>query len=810
MASPGSTARQGGEMSGWPWIYTGFEAEQEGVRETLTTLGNGYFCTRGAAPWADADDDVHYPGTYVHGGYNRLVTEIGGHPVENEDLVNLPNWLPLTFRIEDADFFDLDAVEVLTYRHELRIRAGELHHDVHVRDDAGRETVVTWRRLVSLDQPHLAALQMTLCPVNWSGRITVRSALDGRVVNWGVKRYRELEHRHLIPLETGAHGDLLHLVVQTNHSQIAIAQAARTRVFSSDEWRDVERRKVEEDGYVADHLTFEVEQGHATAVEKIVALYVSKDRASTEPGLHAREAVGIAPDFEALALAHQDAWERLWRRCDLVYTADENVQQILRLHTFHALQVTSPHTVDLDTSAPARGLHGEAYRGHIFWDELYIFPYFLHRAPEIVRGLLLYRYRRLDAARALARAEGYRGAMFPWQSGSSGREETQTMHLNPKSGRWNPDTSHHQRHVSLAVAFNTWEYVRVTDDRDFLATHGAELLVEIARFWASISHFDETRGRYEIHGVMGPDEYHESYPDSDQPGLRNNAYTNVMVAWLMDAVAEALKRLDANRRADLLERLGVANEELALWSEMSGKLFVPFHGEGIISQFEGYEALKELDWDAYREKYGNIQRMDRILEAEGDSANNYQLSKQADVLMLFYLFSPGALQHLFGKLGYPCDSGTIRRNVEYYEARTSHGSTLSNLVHAAVTASYAPEEAWRKYLAALESDVADIQGGTTKEGIHLGVMAGTLDLLQRGILGLDVAGDTLTLDPVLPGHLAGLAFSLHFRGRPLDVAFSEGQLTLGLHRGALIPLEVRVGADTATLGPGDTRTFSLS
>jgi trehalose/maltose hydrolase-like predicted phosphorylase len=241
----------------------------------------------------------------------------------------------------------------------------------------------------------------------------------------------------------------------------------------------------------------------------------------------------------------------------------------------------------------------------------------------------------------------------------------------------------------------------------------------------------------------------------------------------MDTVEEALKRLDAGCRADLLEKLGVENEELALWSDMSGKLFVPFHGEGIISQFEGYEALKELDWDAYRAKYDNIQRMDRILEAEGGSADEYQLSKQADVLMLFYLFPSSQLKHLFGKLGYAFDSETIQRNVEYYEARTSHGSTLSNLVHAAVTASYAPEEAWRKYLAALESDVEDIQGGTTKEGIHLGVMAGTLDLLQRGFVGLGVSGDALTFDPVLPGRLAGLAYTLSFRGRPLSAPTSR-------------------------------------
>ena len=793
----------------WPWIYEGFEPEQEGVREALTALGNGFFCTRGAVPWADADDEVHYPGTYVHGGYNRLITEISGRPVENEDLVNLPNWLSLTYRVDGGSWFALDAVEVLTYRETLDLRHGQLHHDLHVRDADGRETLLAFRRIVSMDHAHLAALEMLITPVDWSGRIEVRSALDGRVVNWGVKRYRELQHRHLDPVETGAEGDVIDVVVQTNQSRLVIGEAARTQVFFGRALQDVERTTVEEPGYVAQILAFDVTEGRAASIQKVVALYTGRDRASIEPGLDARQAVEVAPDYDALFLAHAGTWRQLWRRGDLRYPADERRQDIVRLHVFHTLQTTSLHTIDLDTSAPARGLHGEAYRGHIFWDEIYIFPFLNLRFPEITRGLLLYRYRRLDAARALARAEGYAGAMFPWQSGASGREETQTMHLNPKSGRWNPDMSHHQRHVSLAIAYNTWEYVRTTDDVTFLSAYGAELLVEIMRFWSSIADFDEAKGRFVIHGVMGPDEYHEKYPDSDEPGLHDNAYTNVMVAWLADATAEALERLDADRRRDLAETLGITPEERARWEEMSRGMYVPFHGKGLISQFKGYERLQELDWDAYREKYVNIQRMDRILEAEGNSADDYKLSKQADLLMLFYLFPHEELAALFHRLEYPFDEHTVSRNVEYYEQRTSHGSTLSNLVHAAVTASYAPDAAWEKYLKALESDVSDIQGGTTKEGVHLGVMTGTADLLQRSFLGLEIHGDTLCFAPLFADRLEGVAYPLRFRGCGVDVRVLKGELELSVHDGAKRDVTVRVGRVTDVLSPGDRRTFAI-
>src|SRR5262249_17277653 len=208
--------------------------------------------------------------------------------------------------------------------------------------------------------------------------------------------------------------------------------------------------------------------------------------------------------------------------------------------------------------------------------------------------------------------------------------------------------------------------------------------------------------------------------------------------------------------------LGIGDDELALWQDMSRRMFVPFHGDGIISQFEGYDDLEELDWDAYRAKYENIQRLDRILRAEGDDPNRYKVTKQADTVMLFFLFSREDLREIFGRLGddYPAD--TAPRNVGYYDRRPSPGPTLSYITPAAVLAGLDSDSSWDRFLVALRSDVDDIQGGTTKEGIHVGVMAGTLDVMQRYYAGAHIHDEILYFDPRLPRALSGLSFPMQF------------------------------------------------
>ncbi len=800
-----------GAVDGFLLAYDGFDAAAEGLREALTSTGNGYLCTRGAAEWEDADG-VHYPGTYAHGGYNRETTILGGLPVLNEDLVNLPNWLVLELRIEGEDAIRLADVELLRYRHEYDIRSATVSRQLRFRDRAGRETALTTRRFVSMADPHHAGIEWTLVPANWSGHVEVISALDARVTNGGVARYRALEGRHLNPVSPRTFGpEVIALKAQTRQSNLYISQATRTRVFREGAALPVSRTLYQMEDYIQQVLAFEVRQGEAARVEKMVAFYTSRDPAVSDTLVRAARSAARHGDFPAAFERHAAAWDELWRTCDVRVSGDEQVQLLLRLHVAHLLQVCSWHTADLDAGMPARGLNGEAYRGHVFWDEMYAFPFFNVRLPEVSRGLLMYRYRRIGEARAAAREAGLRGAMFPWQSGSEGVEETQRVHLNPLSGRWEPDLSHNQRHVNAAIFFNIWNYFQATGDYEFIESYGAEIMLEIARFWASIAAFNPERERYEIHGVMGPDEFHEKYPGAPQGGLANNAYTNVMVAWLCDIAGRVLPLLSASSADGLRAQLGIGDGELELWQDMSRRMFIPFHGDGIISQFEGYADLAELDWDAYRTKYGNIQRLDRILRAEGDDPNRYKIAKQADTVMLFFLFSGAELREIFGRLGYDYGPDTAARNVAYYDRRTSHGSTLSFVTHAGVLAALDPASSWDRFLVALRSDAEDIQGGTTKEGIHLGVMAGTLDVMQRYYAGTRIGEGVLYFDPLLPAGLGGLSFPMQFREAPIHVTLTRDQLTLDVHpEGPGHEIRAGIPGDVRELCRGDRAVFGLS
>jgi trehalose/maltose hydrolase-like predicted phosphorylase len=800
-------------LTAWTLAYEGFDPAGEGLREALCTLGNGYFATRGAAPEAAADE-VHYPGAYVAGCYDRLVSRVAGREVENEDLVNVPNWLSLTFRPAGGDWLDLRQVEVLAYRQELDLRRGVLTRFLRARDREGRVTRLTQRRFVHMADHHLAGLETTLVAENWSGRLEVRSALDGRVTNSGVARYRELDGHHLRPLEAGEAGeDTVWLVVETRSSHVRIAQAARTRARRDGEAVAVARRSVQEAGFVAQDLDVDLREGEPLTVEKVVTLFTSGSRAVSEPGDAARRWIARVGGFDELLERHVVAWGQLWRRCRIGIDGDNGdpeVAQTLNLHVFHLLQTVSRHTIDLDVGVPARGLHGEAYRGHVFWDELFIFPFLNLRFPEVTRALLRYRSRRLPEARQAARQAGYQGAMYPWQSGSDGREETQRLHLNPRSGRWLPDNSHLQRHVNIAIAYNVWQYYQVTGDLEFLAEHGAEMLLEIARFWASIATYNRALDRYEILGVMGPDEYHDAYPDRERPGLDNNAYTNVMAAWVLCRALETLRLLPEHRRVELEERLRLRREELDRWQEVSRKLRVCFHDGDVISQFEGYGDLLELDWEGLRRRHGDIRRLDRVLEAEGDSPNRYKASKQADVLMLFYLLSADELRGMLERLGYRLEPAAIPRTIDYYLQRTSHGSTLSGVVHAWVLARSDRQRSWHFFTEALASDIHDVQGGTTREGIHLGAMAGTVDLAQRCYTGLETREDVLWLNPSLPEELDGLDFDLRYRGHwGIHLHVTPAVLQVLVAGSDAAPVKVGVKGEVVEIQPGGMREFPL-
>ncbi len=801
---------------GWTLSYDGLDAREEGLREALCTLGNGFFCTRGAAEEQRAGAES-YPGTYVAGGYDRLASEVAGRTVFNEDLVNFPSWLWLTFRPADGDWLDLFHAELLSYRQELDLREGLLLRRFRVRDPSGRVTSVESRRLVHMEKEHLAALEWRLTAENWSGTVVVRSGLDGAVTNAGVARYRQLASTHLDVLHVAPVApEGIHLGVRTKQSHLEVAEAARTRLFAGERLASAERRLHLERERIAEDVDVDVRAGDTLRIEKVIALCSSRDRGSSEASAAARLAMAAAPGFDELRASQRAAWARLWRRCDLEIEAGPHRelayqdQLALRMHVFHLLQTSSPNSVGRDVGVPARGLHGEAYRGHVFWDELFVLPFFAQRLPAVARSVILYRYHRLDAAREIARQAGCDGAAFPWQSGSDGREATQELHLNPMSGRWDPDDSRLQRHVSAAVVYDVWRYFEATGDRTFLEDYGAEIVLEVARFWSSLARRNPATERYDLVGVMGPDEYHERYPGAASGGFRNNAYTNVTAAWCLVRALDALEAVSRERRAELLEQLGIDDAELARWDDVSRRLTIAFH-DGVISQFEGYEALDELDWAAYAARYGRIERLDRILRAEGTSADRFKVSKQADVVMLLYLFGIEQLRELFERLGYSVDAAALRRSVEYYQARTSHGSTLSKVVFTSAVHRYDCDLGCRLFLSALRSDLFDVQGGTTREGVHLGAMGGTVDIVVRHYAGVEHRADALCFSPSLPGRIRRLRFRLQHHRRWYAVELTQDLLRVSVDEAE--PASVRVvvqGRRPQLLAPGEALEVALT
>ncbi|MFD3880757.1 glycoside hydrolase family 65 protein [Streptomyces microflavus] len=726
----------------WTWNYTDYDPADEGRRETLLTLGNGVFGTRGAcSAAAPTATTAHYPGTYLAGCFDHTEETVEGRRVCVEERVNLPNWLPLRFRILPPDtppgpWLSPDTAAVDHYHQTLLMRSGFLRRTMRLTDAEGHRTLVQEIRLVHMTRPHLALQRLRVSSENWHGTLQIETALDATVANRQVERYGHLSGRHLTATETGRTGTgPLWLTTQTTGSNIAIALASSTRLRATGHGHPVTRRLVRTPGRIAMQHDVDLKPGKTLTADKTISLHTSSHL--TQDGLRhvALRSLRDAPPPARLVAEHRRAWHLLWKQTDesvpptrMAAPSGSPPQlsscALRRLHLFHLLQSCSPHTRHLDTGIASRGLHGEEYRGRTFWDEVFVMPWLARHFPHTARAALDYRHRRLPAACRAAAAHGLRGALYPWQSGQDGTETTVPFVMNSPDRGWEPDNSALQRHIGSAVVLSLHLYVRASGDTAYEHGRGAEMNLQIARFWADTARHDPTDHRYHIDGVMGPDEFHDAYPGAGRPGLRDNAYTNVTASWVLSRACALWRHLPGARREELAELLKLSPDEPAHWDEISRRLHVPFH-RGIISQFSGWEDLAPLDWGAYRHRYGNLQRLDRILADEDDHPNNYQVAKQADVLMLGYFFDTAELPARFAHLGYRLTADNWRDTVDHYLPRTVHGSTLSPPVHARVLGRIDHPKA--EHFRTLASTVDVHPDQDPRYGIHLGAVAAALD-----------------------------------------------------------------------------------
>ncbi|MEN8201901.1 MAG: beta-phosphoglucomutase family hydrolase [Bacteroidota bacterium] len=769
---------KGMEQDGWKIHYFDYNLGMERSREALLAVGNGYFGTRGAMEECRANK-VNYPGTYISGLFNRLTSKVGDRDIENEDFVNISNWLTVTFRIDDGPWFEFTPepnFKLNSIRRSLDLKSGELEREMILEDEQGRITKLLSGRFAGMADPHRAGIRYTLVPLNYQGRIEIRSQLRGDHINAGVERYNSLEQKQLMPVLEETTDGMIQLLVKTTQSDIFIAACARNLVHGG---KLIETTVLKEEACIGQEFSLEVKKGQELVLEKMITLYTSRDPGVEDPLTAAKATLAGLASYDSELKLSAGRWNEIWDQVDVRISGDREAQRLVRLHLFHMMVSASPHHAGLDSGIPPRGLHGEAYRGHIFWDELYILPLYNLHFPEVVKSVLMYRYRRLDAARAYAKEYGYEGAMFPWQSGSDGREETQVIHLNPLSGEWGDDYSSLQRHISLAIAYNTWNYYHATGDMEFMEQYGAEILLDICKFWASKASYDEKDESYHIDKVMGPDEFHETLPGSGEGGLTDNAYSSIMVCWVIDRAFRILDRVSSKERDRLLKLLSLTAKDLERWAHIRRGLSIHISEDGIVEQFKGYFGLDELDWDHYKKEYGDIHRLDRILKAEGKSPDDYKLSKQADFLMSFYNLGTTEVTKIIEGMGHSLPEDYPGRNFTYYIDRTSHGSTLSRLVHARLAWEFGMQDTgWELYMEALRSDLVDIQGGTTGEGIHCGVMAGTVYDVLSSYAGLNLRGEVPELNPKLPLHWKGLDFKFSFRGTLFEVSIQGSEIKI--------------------------------
>ncbi|PWG01079.1 glycoside hydrolase family 65 protein [Levilactobacillus bambusae] len=774
----------------WHLDYYGeYTAKRNYGQEAMLTIGNGYFGLRGAYVEAHADTD-NYPGTYIAGVYDKNITNVNGRDVENEDLVNMPNAQALSFGIDGQNRFEIKPENIQDIYRSLDLRTGILTIHMMIQLATGQMLRVVTTKVADMIDWHNYAIKYEITPLNFSGAIQIYSTIDGGVVNSNVERYRSLNEHHLHTDGMSNHDNEIVLTGHTLTSNIQYAVAAK--LAGSGIPQNADYHIIPSDDKIQQTVTVNVETGNCYTFEKAVSMATSRETTGDlEPAVekHLRSAT-----FNTVSDHSKSYWKKTWSGSDIVIDQDLTSQKLTRVNIFHMyVTAAAAESGELDVSVGSRGLHGEAYRGHIFWDEMFDIPFYTLHAPKLARQLLMYRYRRLDAARENAKSAGYSGAMFPWQSGLDGDEQSQVVHLNPLTNTWDPDNSHLQRHVSLSVAYNVIMYTNISGDKEFMNQYGLDMLESIARFWLSIAKKNEQTGRYSISGVMGPDEFHENYPNSDSQGLQDNAYTNIMVAWLFRKLALIRKNTKPETLKQADEQSGFTSNDVKAMDDVAHHLNLEINRNGIIAQFAGYFNLETLNFENYRRKYGDISRIDRILKAQGKTPDAYQVAKQADTLMPIYNLTEPEVRQIIKDMGYDLPANSFSKNLQFYLARTTHGSTLSRIVYSVLDEmDNSMDASWNFFSQALLSDYYDIQGGTTAEGIHLGVMGAVTLMETRNYAGFDAFGQTITINPHMPDQWQKISFQQLVRGINYKVIVSHTEIS------------VTADQDTSVVSNGET------
>lgn len=695
--------------------------------ETIFTIGNGYLGSRGTFEEGHPEERRT---TFLHGVFDSVAGAIA-------EIANVPDWTAVQVLL-DGDQFRMDSGSVEDYRRTLDLRTGELTRSLRWVAPSGSEARLDFRRFASLADEHLAVVTVRVTPEQDSV-VEIRVPVFSSAWNLSDETNRIPYTEHLANL---VGDDVVGAHVATVDRRYEVALAARVTAVGPAAASELS----ELPGALARTVRFQAEAGRTVGVDKVAAYETSRDGGTGHDVAaaalaRARAAAGV----DALAGANTARWAEDWAECDVEIDGDDDAQLAVRFNIFHLL-VVGPRNDD-QVNIGAKTLSGSGYHGHAFWDsEIFMLPLFTHTLPGVARHPLDYRWHRLPQARAKAASNGLEGAQFPWESADTGEEVTPTWLPrwdDPSALRrvWTGDI---EIHISADIAYGAMQYWRATGDDDWFAAHGAELVLDTAKYYAARAEPDAD-GTFHYRDVIGPDEYHEHVDD--------NAFTNAMARWNIRTAFDVLDWLQEHnpaRAADLADALDLTPDRLGIWREVVDGIVVDVQPDGRIPQFRGFFDLIDVDLDEYEPRNKS---MHEVLGLEG--ASEHQAIKQPDVLMMTLL-----LENEFTE-------EQKRANYDYYTPRTDHvyGSSLGPSMQAIIAARAGlAGDAFEHFTRAALADLRDVRGNAN-DGIHGASCGGVWQAVVFGFGGLKIEDDgSWSTHPALPTHWDRLAFNFTLRG----------------------------------------------
>lgn len=759
----------------WSIIENKLDLSKMPYRETIFSLGNGYIGMRGTfeegydeKPWTFCE------GTYLNGFYDSEKIEYEesayAFPKYSQTMLNVTNTKIIKFYVDDEEF-DMRKGTIKEYNRTLNFKEGVLQRSLLWTSPTGKTVQICIQRLISFENKHLACIQYEVVPLNFDGKITFLSVMDGHVSN--VSKDQDprvgssLKGCVLKVKEQIVEEDFCALIQQTKKTNFYLA-CGMMHTFStnpSQQKVDTPSRSRIENKYV-----FDVKRNQKVQINKYIVYVTSKDYPKVEILFMTKEILKKYQNlgFSYIEKSQQKFLEQYWKRADIQIDGDKKMQQGIRFNLYHLIQSVGR---DGKTNISAKGLTGEGYEGHYFWDtEIYILPYFLMVAPHISRKLLEYRYSILDAARQRAREMSHKkGALYPWRT--IGGSECSTYFPAGTA----------QYHINADIAFAIQRYMLVTKDMDFLIQYGAEMLFETARIWADLGDYIENKdGKFCINNVTGPDEYTAI--------VNNNVYTNLMAKENLDYAYEVARWMKQDA-PDIFEiitnKIQLEEEEIKEWKKAVDYMYIPYDDERkLYPQDDSF--LNKAPWDLQNTPKENHPL---LLHYHPLVIYRYQVCKQPDLLLAMFLLN---------------DEFTLeekRINYEYYEKITTHDSSLSSCIFNVMACEIGYYHKAEKYF--INTALTDLEDyhGNTKDGIHIANMAGAWMCIVNGFAGLRITKEGLQFNPYLPESWNSYQLQVSYQNRWIQVRVEREKVQYRLLEGNSISIIHR--GEKQMLKPGD-------